>query len=239
MRSRISFAVVFVVSSALVTLVHAGRQAQQGGDQFLDGIGETGLVARYVLNDNAEDSSRNQFHAALRGTGGAFVEDAQFRRVLLLTGDGSHVQLPGQTLAGEDTISVTGWLFLPTGASGPVFDFGQNAANRTVRRRRAGRASARRSSSTARCAARRPPSRSLENQWMHFAVVLDPAGRVLTTYLDGARAGQATDVDRERRADRQPDGRRSQPALPRPLAGRRRRRRCTAGCATSASIASR
>ena len=34
----------------------------------------------------------------------------------------------------------------------------------------------------------------LENRWVHLAVVLDPASRVLTTYLDGARAGQATDV---------------------------------------------
>src|SRR5512145_1065502 len=122
MRTRISFAVLFVVSCVLATLVHAGRQAQQGGDQFLDGIGETGLVARYQLTENVEDSSRNQFHAALRGSGGTFVDDQQFRRVLLLTGDGSHVQLPGQTLAGEDTITVTGWLFLPTGASGQVFD---------------------------------------------------------------------------------------------------------------------
>ena len=107
----------------------------QGGDQFLDGIGETGLVARYVFDGNAEDSSRNQFHAALRGTGGAFVDDGQFRRVLLLTGDGSHVQLPGETLAGEDTLSVAGWLYLPTGASGPVFDFGQNASTQAVRGR--------------------------------------------------------------------------------------------------------
>ena len=72
-------------------------QAQQGGDQFLDGIGETGLVARYVLNGNVEDSSRNQFHATMRGTGGTFVEDPQPRRVLLLTGDGSHLELPAQT----------------------------------------------------------------------------------------------------------------------------------------------
>ena len=193
MRSRISFAVFFVVSSALVTLVHAGRQAQQGGDQFLDGIGETGLAARYQLTDNVEDSSRNQFHAALRGTGGAFVEDPQFRRVLLLTGDGSHVQLPGQTLGGEDTITVTGWLFLPTGASGQVFDFGQNAANRmyaTATRAgfRAGIVSG------GKVSGETAPKAVLENQWIHFAVVLDPAGRQLIAYVDGSRAGEASNV---------------------------------------------
>src|SRR5690606_19691297 len=100
--------------------------------QFLDGIGETGLVSRYLFRGDAEDSSRNQLHAALRGSGATFVEDGQFRRVLLLTGDGSHVQLPGQTLEGEDTISIATWLFLPTGASGHLFDFGQNASDRLL-----------------------------------------------------------------------------------------------------------
>jgi len=38
------------------------------------------------------------------------------------------------------------------------------------------------------------PKPVVENQWTHFAVVLDPASRVLTTYVDGMRAGQATDV---------------------------------------------
>jgi DUF1680 family protein len=33
-----------------------------------------------------------------------------------------------------------------------------------------------------------------ENQWVHVAVVLDPAARILTGYVDGARAGQATSV---------------------------------------------
>src|ERR1043165_6445038 len=119
-----------MTARTLIAAALAAISALQGGDQFLDGIGETGLVARYVLNANAEDSSRNQFHATLRGTGGTFVDDGEFRRTLLLTGDGSHLQLPGETLNGEDTLSVTAWLFLPTGASGPLFDFGQNASTR-------------------------------------------------------------------------------------------------------------
>ena len=165
----------------------------QGGDQFLDGIGETGLVARYVLNANAEDASRNQFHAALRGSGGTFVDDEQFRRALLLTGDGSHLQLPGETLTGEDTISVTAWLFLPTGASGPFFDFGQSASTRfyAVANPAGFRASIVLDGKVRGETAAAP---FLENRWVHVAVVLDPASRVLTTYLDGARVGQAADV---------------------------------------------
>ena len=193
MISRVFFALLLAVSTVLVALPHAVPDRQQGGDQFLDGIGETDLVARYLLAENAEDSSRNQCHAALRGDGGTFVEDPQFRRVLLLTGDGSHVQLPGDALNGEDTISITGWLFLPTGASGQVFDLGQNVSNRlyAVASREGFRAALVHGGQVRGESAARP---ILENQWVHIAVVLDPARRVLTTYLDGARVGQATGV---------------------------------------------
>src|SRR4026209_2629142 len=110
------FALTLALSTVLLALANTVHQGTQTGDQFLDGIGETGLVARYVLSDDAEDSSRNQFHAALHGSGAEFVDDGRFRRVRLLTGDGSHVQLPSRTLAGEDTLSIAGWLYLPTGA---------------------------------------------------------------------------------------------------------------------------
>ncbi len=101
-----------------------------GGDQFLDGIGETALIARYIFNGNAEDRSRNTLHATLRGSGAAFVQDSRFGNVLNLPGDGSHVQLPGKALTGEDTISVTGWILLNSDVTGQrFFDFGQNASN--------------------------------------------------------------------------------------------------------------
>lgn len=196
MTTRVFFA-LFLTASSVLALGSAARGVAhggaQGGDQFLDGIGETGLVARYVLNGNAEDSSRNQFHAAVRGSEGTFVEDEQFRRVLLLTGDGSYLQLPGQALVGEDAISVTGWLFLPTGATGPFFDFGQNASTRL---HAAATPAGFRASVVVDGNVRGETGATpfLENRWVHLAVVLDPASRVLTTYLDGARAGQAADV---------------------------------------------
>jgi hypothetical protein len=131
MTARWLLAVLLTVTTCLVGLAGGAYDQAQGGDQFLDGIGETGLIARYQLSGNAEDASRNQFHAAVRGNGGAFVNDEQFKQVLLLTaGDGSHLQLPGETLIGEDTLSVVTWLYLPTGSTGPVFDFGQNASTR-------------------------------------------------------------------------------------------------------------
>jgi DUF1680 family protein len=192
MTNRILLGLVSIVSVCLFGLVHAGSLQQQGGDQFLDGIGETGLIARYQLQANAEDSARNQFHATLRGTG-SFVDDPQFRRALLLTGDGSHLQLPDKALDGEDTITIVGWVFLPTGASGPVFDFGQNASNRiyAVASRAGFRASV---VVGGKVVAETAPKPLQENQWAHLAVVLDPAGKVLTTYVDGVKAEQVAGV---------------------------------------------
>lgn len=171
----------------------AGPATSQGGDQFLDGIGETGLIARYLLDGNAEDSSRNQFHARVIGPGGVFVSEAA-RRVLLLTGDGSHARLPTSVFSGDDMLTVTGWLYLPTRASGPVFDFGHDPATRLF-----AFVDAQGFRVTAlvdgEIRGQTPPHPLVENRWSHFAVVLDPGGRVLTTYVDGERVGQATEVN--------------------------------------------
>ena len=62
MINRVLFALTLAISTIFLSLALAVNQGAQQGDQFLDGIGETGLVVRYVLNGSAEDSSRNQFH---------------------------------------------------------------------------------------------------------------------------------------------------------------------------------
>src|SRR5436190_6748832 len=158
------------------------QSASQGGDQFLDGIGETGLIARYQFNGNAEDSSRNQFHATVRGEGAVFVDDGA-RKVLLLTGDGSYVELPVSALAGEDALAISGWLYLPTRASGPIFDFGRGPTTRLF-------ASVDAQGFKAsvvvdgQLRGETPPKPLVDNQWTQFAVVLDPATRVLTAYID-------------------------------------------------------
>ncbi len=174
-------------------------------------------------------ASRNQFHATLRGNGGTFVDDGQFRRALLLTGDGSHLQLPGETLTGEDTISVAAWLFLPTGASGPLFDFGQNASTRLYAVANPGGGGGAdgggfRAAIVMDGKARTETAAApiVENRWMHVAVVLDPASRVLTDVPRWRKSGSGGGRDGERRADRQSDEPRREPSLHRPIARRRR-----------------
>lgn len=188
-----SFLALSILGAVAAQPVRTEATAIQGGDQFLDGIGETSLVARYAFNGNAEDSSRNQLHASVSGEGAVFVDDGQ-RKVLLLTGDGSYAQLPASALSGEDALAVVGWLYLPTRASGPVFDFGQSSGARlfAVVDPQGFRAVV---MADGRVRGETPAKPVVENQWIHFAVVLDPASRVLTTYIDGARAGRATNVD--------------------------------------------
>lgn len=195
MKNRLLLTALLTSSTLLAALAHTGSGPQQGGGQFLDGIGETSLIARYLLAGNAEDTSRNQLHGELHGAGATFVDDMQFKRVLLLTGDGSHVTIPGNAIAGEDALTLTTWLYLPTGASGPVFDFGESTRlTATVTRsvfpviQPSVVVNGRRSTTT-------PAAPLRENDWLHIAVVLDPAARTLTTYVDGARAGRADNLD--------------------------------------------
>jgi DUF1680 family protein len=106
-------------------LFHAINGAQaQNGDQILDGIGETGMSARYVFNGDAKDWSRNNFHAEFQGSGVKFINDGRFGKVLSLSGDGnSYVTIPGAAIAG-----ISGWIYLRSKQPGQrFFDFGKDA----------------------------------------------------------------------------------------------------------------
>jgi uncharacterized protein len=62
-RRLISSVLVYAVSwSSVAVYGQAGE-----GAQFLDGIGETALIARYLFTGNGTDWSRNTYHAALHG----------------------------------------------------------------------------------------------------------------------------------------------------------------------------
>ena len=177
----------------------AGAQGDEG-DRFLDGIGETALIARYVLSGNVEDSSRNNHHATLHGTGATYVEDRQFGKVLSLPGrDGGYVTIPGQVLIGVDTLSVTGWVFVRLAAPWQrFFDFGQGSTSSffctpigadTDEGYRA------RITSSGSAEEQGPVARRIEtNRWAHLAVVLDAAERALSTYVNGVRVGHAKNV---------------------------------------------
>src|SRR6187399_1578148 len=129
-RNRSLNATILALTSLLVMPFAPAPAAAQneGGDQFLDGIGETALIARYVLNGNTTDRSRNNHQATLQGSGATYVEDEKFGKVLSLPGSGdAYLQIPGAALEGADAITITGWVFLrSTEPWQRFFDIGLN-----------------------------------------------------------------------------------------------------------------
>jgi len=174
----------------------SAANAQDGGDQILDGIGETALVARYVFKGDANDASRNSQHGSLRGAGGAYVDDAKFGRVLALPGkDGAYVQIPGRTLDGLETVSVSGWVLLRQEAEAAFVDFGISPESHFYFRVGAtgSVAGITRSGATGAITVAAPAVPA--NRWTHIAMVLDATRKTLTAYVNGERAGRARDVD--------------------------------------------
>jgi len=172
------------------------------GNQFLDGIGETALIARYVFNGNAEDWSRNNYHATLHGTGASYVEDEQFGKVLSLpeADAGGYVQIPGQALIGVDTVSVTGWMYIRSVVPWQrFFDFGQNTTRNffcTPIGEEPSEGYRARITDTGWTEELGPVApRITTDRWVHLAVVLDTARQILSSYADGVRAGEVGDVD--------------------------------------------
>ncbi len=195
------------LSPALILFLAAGLglgfgphrlPAQTAGDQILDGIGETALIARYVFDGTTEDRSRNSVHAVMIGGEPAYIEESPFGRVLSL--QGGALQIPGRALAGVDSLSVSCWVHLIAEKPGQrLFDFGRKTgsgffceltgpdidggfgARITAGGPEAGQGFSARFSSPGR--------------WFHMAVVLDAARRTLTGYIMGREAGRVDNLD--------------------------------------------
>ncbi len=189
------------LSSALVIFLAVGLglcfgltrlSAQTAGDQILDGIGETALIARYVFDGNIEDRSRNNYHAAIIGGELSYSEDSPFDKVLSLRG--GTLRIPGRALAGVDSLTVSCWVHLIYTNSGQrLFDFGGKGGQgifceltapdiengfrvRIIGGPEDGCGFSARFTSPGR--------------WFHVAVVLDAAQRTLTAYVMGREIGR-------------------------------------------------
>lgn len=173
----------------------------QNGDQILDGIGETGMIARYVFDGNARDWSRNNLHATLNGSETKFVTDPRFGKVLSLSGDGSSfVTLPADALTDLESISITGWINLRSKQAGQrFFDFGKDAnkhffAAPTGSKDKEGYESLITSGTNKNSAV--SPAIEL-NKWVHLAVVIDIPSKTMNTFVDGRSVGEAKDIPLE------------------------------------------
>jgi len=170
----------------------------QTGDQILDGIGETGLIARYQFKGDVRDWSRNNLHGIINGTDYRFVNDSLFGNVLSLTGDSeAFISIPGEAVKGEESISITGWIFLRSSKSGQVFfDFGKTgrshlfAAPAGAGEKEGFLAQILTESGNYFAAS---PAVAV-NKWNHIAVVVDVPSLTLTTFVNGVPAGKAENV---------------------------------------------
>ncbi|MNQ15840.1 Non-reducing end beta-L-arabinofuranosidase [compost metagenome] len=172
----------------------------QGGDQILDGIGETDLIARYVFDRDAKDWSRNNLHGKIQDSKAKFVNDEQFGTVLSLPGDNkSFVSIPGEALIGEESLSITGWIYLRSTQRGQrFFDFGKNTkshfsvAPMGTEEKEGYQAEI----ATGAGSKYRTHSLALEaDKWCHLAVVINIPSKSMSAYVNGVLVSETKNVE--------------------------------------------
>jgi DUF1680 family protein len=175
----------------------------QNGDQILDGIGETGMIARYLFNGDVKDWSRNNLHARSQGAEVRFVNDDRFGKVLSLSGDNNaFVTIPGEALTDIESLSISGWVYLRSRQPGQrFFDFGKDAAKHFfaapvgTNAQDQGFQALITAGKTNKKAAVSP---AIEiNRWVHLAIVIDVPSKTMITYVDSKPAGEAKDISLE------------------------------------------
>lgn len=184
---------------AFCALGTTGVMAQEG-DQILDGIGETGLIARYVFDGDTKDWSRNNLHATIEGAEAKFVDDEFFEKVISLAKDGNaFIAIPGEAVTNEESISITSWVHIDSQQPGArLFDFGKNATSHfsvapTGTRDKKG---VQVELSSGNGDSYNTSSTAIETgRWNHFALVVNIPSKTVSTYVNGKLAGEAKDVE--------------------------------------------
>jgi len=194
--------VIFRLLLCITVLLPLAKNAQaQNGDQILDGIGETDMVARYVFNGDVKDWSRNTLHGKLQGDA-QFIADDRFGKVLSLSGTNGFITLPGEALTDLESISISGWINLRTSTPGQYwFDFGQDAGRHffaapTGTKTQPGFDAAMLTTQRGNKSANVIPALAT-NQWLYLAVVADIPSGTITTYINGKQAGQTKGTPKE------------------------------------------
>ncbi|MEO6135935.1 MAG: LamG domain-containing protein, partial [Ginsengibacter sp.] len=186
---------------AVLPLFVTTAQAQSG-DQILDGIGETGMIARYVFNGDLKDWSRNNLHAKFQGQEATFVNDNRFGKVLSLSGDGNaFVTIPGGALTDLESLSISGWIYLRSEQpSQRFFDFGTDATKHFFAapagtKDQQGFQALITSEKNSKKGAVSPAIE--ENKWVHLAIVIDIPSKSITTYVNSKAVGESKDIPSE------------------------------------------
>lgn len=171
----------------------------QNGDQILDGIGETGLISRYTFKEDAKDWSRNNWHGSIQGTDFKFVKDELFGNVLSLNGSSDiYISLPAESVTGEQTLSISGWIYLRSAKSGQFFfDFGKDskshffAVSVGMSDKEEFQAQIQTNAKTYTASSAALPV----YKWVHVAVVINVPYKTLSTFVNGALVNETKNVD--------------------------------------------
>lgn len=174
----------------------------QSGDQILDGIGETGMVARYIFNGDIKDWSRNNLHAHYKGGEPQFVNDPKFGKVLsLLGGQNQYLTLPQDILSNVESLSISAWVYLRSDDRGQyIYDFGKQGLSNfglsplgSVEEN--GLTASLRNSAKLNnvYAAIAPPLG--QHKWEHIVVVVDAPSKSMITYLNNKKIAAVNNVN--------------------------------------------
>jgi DUF1680 family protein len=177
----------------------ANTTQAQNGDQILDGIGETGMIARYVFNGDTKDWSRNNLHAKFQGAEAKFVDDNRFGKVLSLSGDNNaFVTIPGEALTDIESLSIAGWIYLRSEQPGQrFFDFGKDATKHFFAAP-VGTNAQKGYQALITGNKNGAVSPAIEtNKWVHLAIVIDVPSKSIITYVDSKPVGEAKDIPKE------------------------------------------
>ncbi|SFG82191.1 beta-L-arabinofuranosidase domain-containing protein [Pedobacter insulae] len=173
----------------------------QSGNQILDGIGETGLIARYVFNGNLKDWSRNNLEATIQNAKATFVTDDKFGAVLSLdAANKAYLSITGEAVAGEESLTIMGWIYLRSSAVGQrFFDFGKSDKSHFfVAPVGTKDFTGYRAELINGTNAYNLGSPAVEtNKWYHLAVVINVPAKSMRTYVNGKLAGEAKNITLE------------------------------------------
>jgi hypothetical protein len=156
--------------------------------------GKDGLMAHYMMEGNAQDSSGRNYHGTISGDVG--YENGPAGRAMIFNGTNAYVTLPiGPLIATlSDTTIATHVYFSNTGGAWQrIFDFGSGTGVYMFLTPRQGTAGAMRFAIRTAAVGEQildTPS-TLPSGWHHVAVVIDSKTMRLTLYLDGAAVGSA------------------------------------------------
>jgi DUF1680 family protein len=195
---------LFVHAALFITIItNSINVAQaQNGDQILDGIGETGMSARYLFNGDVKDWSRNNFHATVPIPGVNFVNDNRFGKVLSLSGDSnSYVSIPGNAIADVESLSISAWIYLRSKQPGQrLLDFGKDANQHfsvapVGTKIKEGYQALISTKVIKKDGAVSQPI--VVNKWVYLTIVIDVPSKSMITYLDGKPVTRTKDIPLE------------------------------------------